>query len=611
MVVVARTDPHAAHQDVYDAHPDWIAVDAASQKRHHPVMPELWVTCALGPYNFDFMTDVTKEIVSGYKVDGVFSNRWAGSGMCYCEHCQQNFKAASGMDLPRTNDPHDPARRAHMGWRQQRLFDLWKLWDDEIRKINPDARYIPNAGGGASSDLDMKTVGEKASILFADRQARSGVTAPWANGKNGKEYRSTMGRKPIGGIFSVGTEETYRWKDSVQSGPEIRLWALDGIANDLRPWFTKFGGVLYDKRWLKVVEDLYVWHHRNERYLRNEEPLTRVAMVYSQQTSHFYGGEQARAKVEDHTRGYYQALIESRIPFEMVHDGLLDAAHVDKFKVLIFPNIAALSNAQCDQIRAYVNRGGSIVATYETSLYDEWGKRRADFGLADLFGTSFAGEIDARMQNSYLRLEADATGKRHPILSGLDGAERIINGVSRVHTKGSYPNPPLTLIPSYPDLPMEEVFPRFQKTDVPEIFVRQIGQGRVVYFPWDIDRTFWEVLCVDHLKLLQNAVDWATNEPRPVLVTGAGTLDVTMWRQKDSITVHMVNLTNPMMMKGPIREFIPTPPQQVTLRLPRGQKARKIQLLVSNQSPQVRELNGTISLTIPSILDHEVLAIDL
>src|SRR5207302_7621388 len=28
MVVIARTDPHAAHQDVYDAHPDWIAVDA-------------------------------------------------------------------------------------------------------------------------------------------------------------------------------------------------------------------------------------------------------------------------------------------------------------------------------------------------------------------------------------------------------------------------------------------------------------------------------------------------------------------------------------------------------------------------------------------------------
>ena len=30
----------------------------------------------LGPYNFDFMTEVTREIVTLYPVDGVFSNRW-------------------------------------------------------------------------------------------------------------------------------------------------------------------------------------------------------------------------------------------------------------------------------------------------------------------------------------------------------------------------------------------------------------------------------------------------------------------------------------------------------------------------------------------------------
>ena len=35
MVVIARTDPHAAHQDVYDAHPDWIAVEADGRKRPH------------------------------------------------------------------------------------------------------------------------------------------------------------------------------------------------------------------------------------------------------------------------------------------------------------------------------------------------------------------------------------------------------------------------------------------------------------------------------------------------------------------------------------------------------------------------------------------------
>jgi hypothetical protein len=614
MVVIARTDPHATYQDAADAHPEWIAVDVQGRPRRHWASPEMWVTCALGPYNFEFMTQVTREIVSRYQVDGIFSNRWAGSGMCYCEHCRRNFRAAHGMDLPRTADPRDPARRNYILWRQQRLFELWRLWDSEIRKINPDARFLANSGGGAMSDLDMKTIGEMAPTLFADRQARRGLTAPWANGKNVKEYRATLGRKAIGGIFSIGVEEPYRWKDSVQSEAEIRIWVADGIANGFRPWFTKFSGTLHDRRWLKTVEDIYSWHHRAERYLRNEEPLARVAMVYSQQTASFYGGPQARQKVEDHTLGMYQALIEARLPFEMVHDRLLEPALIDRFKALLLPNIAALSDEQCRRLRAYVKRGGSLLATFETSLYDEWGGRRPDFGLADLFGASAKGRTEGPMQNSYLRLERDpATGRHHPILAGLEDAGRIINGVFRVEVepREKYPNPPLTLIPSYPDLPMELVYPRVPKTDIAQVYLREIGASRIVYFPWDLDRVFWEVLCTDHARLLRNAIEWAVNEEPPVRVSGPGMLDVTVWRQKDSLTVHLVNLTNPMMMKGPFRELIPAPAQTVRVRLPEGRKPGKVHLLVAGGVPQAQVAGGYVTVTVPSILAHEVVAVDL
>src|SRR5207244_2633713 len=128
-----------------------------------------------------------------------------------------------------------------------------------------------------------------------------------------------------------------------------------------------------------VVEKMYDWQFRNEKYLRNEENLARVAMVYSQQTGTYYGNVSA---YED---GFYQALVESRIPFEMAHDKLLDAEHIDRYKLLILPNVAALSDAQCDQLRQYVARGGSLVATFETSLYDQLGNRRQNFGLSDLF----------------------------------------------------------------------------------------------------------------------------------------------------------------------------------------------------------------------------------
>jgi hypothetical protein len=614
MVVLARTDPHATYDDLQKAHPDWIAVDADGHSRRHWVSPELWVTCALGPYNFDFMTRVHHEIMSRYRVDGIFINRWSGHGQCFCVHCRELFRAATGYELPRTDDPQNPARRAYILWQQQRLFDLWRRWDEEVRAINPDSCVIPNTGGGATSPLDMKTIGELAPILFADRQARSGLMPPWAAGKNAKEYRATMGHKPIGGIFSMGVEEAYRWKDSVQNEAEVRIWVADGIANGLRPWFTKFSGTLRDRRWLPVIEDIYRWHQGIEAYLRNEAPLARVGMVYSQQTAWFYGGPRARAKVEDHALGWYQALVEARIPFEMVHDRLLDGEHLDRFRTLILPNIAALSDAQCRQLRAFVERGGGLVATYETSLYDEWGARHPDFGLADLFGVSFQRKAEAPMRNAYLRLEDDPkSGKRHPLLDGFEDAPRMIHGTARLEVapKRAFPRPPLTLIPSYPDLPMEMVYPRVEHTDIAEVYLSEVGAGRVVYFPWDIDRTFWDVLVFDHALLMRNAVRWATNEKPRVEVTGPGILDITAWRQKDSMTVHLVNLTNPMMMKGPFRELIPVGAQRVAVQLPREARARRVQLLREGRKADFGQEGNELSVTVPSIRDIEIVAIDL
>ncbi len=167
MNVIARVDPHAAHQDVYDAHPDWIAVEANGQPRRHWAMPTSWVTCALGPYNFEFMTDVIREIMTLYKVDGIFANRWNGSGMCYCQHCQRNFKEFSGLELPLATGAGE-ARTQYTAWQRKRLFELYTLWDAEIRKRNPDAAFFPNG-------FDQIRDGVSVPILFADRQARSGL----------------------------------------------------------------------------------------------------------------------------------------------------------------------------------------------------------------------------------------------------------------------------------------------------------------------------------------------------------------------------------------------------------------------------------------------------
>jgi hypothetical protein len=606
MSVVLRTDPHATRQDMCDAHPDYISVTADGQKRRHWADPSLWVTCAYGPYNFEFMTGVHKELMERYAPDGIFSNRWSGHGICYCEHCRENFRKASGLDLPRSADKLDPVYRKWGEWRTARLRELWFLWDGEIRRIRAVARFIPN---GFPDKLET---GKYADFFFADQQARAGVIPPWSNAMGAKQLRAGMGMKPVVNIFSVGIEEEYRWKDSVQNDAEIRIWVAEGVANGMLPCFVKFGAFIYDKRWMKAVEKMYLSYYKNEPYLKNEAPMARVAMVYSEQTNQKYGGKPWQEKSNEHALGIYHALVEDHMPFEMVNDRLLDAEHLKAFKLLILPNIAALSDIQCGQLRDFVKGGGSLVATFETSLYDEEGQLRPNFGLADLLGVSFDNGVEGPMKNSYLRLKGDLPGVGfHPVLAGLEDAYRIINSVYRVKVRPDREFPdPVTLIPSYPDLPMEDVYPREEDTDTRELYLREVGKGRVAYIPGDMDRAFWQMMSTDHGLLLRNVIRWALEEEPIVKVQAHGVVDVAVWRQQHSMTIHLVNLTNPMMMKGPFRELLPVK-AVATINIPQGANIKRVRLLMSGAIPAIESKEGQVTVEVPEIMDHEIVAIDL
>jgi len=149
------------------------------------------------------------------------------------------------------------------------------------------------------------------------------------------------------------------------------------------------------------------------------------------------------------------------------------------------------------------------------------------------------------------------------------------------------------------------------ETDIPMAFCRQVGKGRVVYFPMDLDRTFWEVLAADHFVLLKNAVDWAAEENQPMTVKGPGIVDVAYWRQKNSLAAHIVNMNNPMMMKGPYREVMPAGPYAVSLEIPAGAKVGAVKLLESGAAAKTSRDGNRLVVEVPRIRLHEVVAVDL
>lgn len=605
MHVVARVDPHAVHADVAAAHPEWISVTAEGELRKHWSFPDAYITCAWGDYNRGFMSEVIREVAHDYDIDAVFANRWAGHGVCYCAHCVTDFRARTGHELPRERDPHDPVWQAWLGWSRRVLTDLIGHWNGVVASERPHGRFIPNIGNSSMLDFDLEEVEHFTPILFVDHQGRTGVIPIWSAGRDGKRMRGAMGDRPIGLITSTSVEEKWRWKDSVQSPEEIRMWMTDGMAHGLRPWFTKFNAKVPDSRWVAPIAETFRLHAKLEPQLSPLHPTAEIAMLDPSTTLRSWHPDD-RESAEGHELGLYHALVEARLPFDLHSDLDVSDVALDRYKLIAVANAAFLSTTQCEALTRYVERGGSLVTSFETSLYDEWGTRRADFGLSKLFGASVAGDTTAPAKNTYIALDGT-----HPLNRGFGDAQRIMGGTRQIALtlhEGVSHEVPFRFIPSFPDLPMEEIYPRAAAT-APAVLARQLpGGGRVVYLPWNIGEVFWEVMNYDHSILIDNAIRWALGVQPRVEVEGPGILDIATREGDGKLAVHLVNLTNPMMMKGPIREIIPVGKQLVSVALP-GRTATA-RLLVSGKLPVTRIGGGRIEIEVPEIATNEVVLIE-
>ena len=621
--IICRTDSHAIHEDAYRAHPEWAAVTADGKPRRHWSYPEVYVSCPLGPYGFDFMKQVHGELAAKYDMDGIFCNRWPGSGICYCESCRKSFYEFCGRELPTVMNLADETVRLYRKWHEKRAFELCECWDQEIRRNNLDMRFIPNSSVGTTPFIDNKVLGDYAEVLYADYQGRAGLMTPWFNGRTAKELNAVLQGKPVGGIFSTGTCEK-RWKDSVQEPAELRMWISEAVANGLRPWFTKFSTQVWDDRWMPVVRELYRKYRRWEPYLRDAESRAEVALMFSQQTVKEYAYSEQERLVEKPINGWYQALTEARIPFDMLDSHYIDSDHLGRYKAVILPNIAVLSDADCAALTEYAANGGAVIATYESSLYDENGIKRSDYGLADLFGVHAGGEGARSVQNAYITVKK---GAGDPLMSeGFfaeeksspdGGAEeswcenrRMCGTENRcgiLFDPADFEPSPYAAVPAFPDLPMEEVYPRRIPADYEEVLYRRYGKGRAVYFCGDPDRCYWDYLLPDMKRLLMNSVRWAVRGEDAVRVTGPGFIDVTIRQNTEGLTIHLVNMTTAHAMRGPAEEILPLTGIEVLVRndLAGGGEVRSL------EDTPLRAERGEryMKITLPVLQLHEVLAL--
>lgn len=630
LVVVARMDSNRTAEDFFQAHPDWFTRDANGDPYR---AADKFITCVNSPYYDQYLPGVLTEIIERSHPAGFADNSWSGltrDKICYCDNCKRKFEEHVHRALPARHDWNDPVYRQWIDWNYARRLEVWDLNNRATKAAGgPDCLWFGMNSGSVSSQSrsfrDCKAIFERAEMVFLDHQAR-GPAGFEENADTGKLVHGVLGWNKLApesmAMYQAG-RPTFR----VASKPaaEARMWMIEGFAGGIQPWWHHVGAYHEDRRMYHTAEPEMKWYAANERYLINRRPLATVGIAWSQRNTDFYGRDRAAELVDAPYRGFTEALIRARIPYIPLHIDHLERES-SGLKVLILPDLAAMSGAQCAAVRKFAAGGGALIATGVSSLYNEFGDPRPDYALADLFGAHFAGtpgserQAAEKTQHTYLRLspelrrnvwgpetgdEPKVTGKRHPVLRGFEETDILPFGGTLTPLKlDSGVLVPLTFIPPFPIYPPETAWMRQPKTDIPGLVLKD----HVAFLPADLDRRYFRDKLPDYANLLSNLVHWAANGEIPLKVEGAGFFDCNLYTQNARVIAHIVNLT--ATGRTPIDELIPVGPLAVGVRLPDGVRGESVTRLVAGSTGPCAVKNGWANIEISSVLDHEVLVIE-
>jgi hypothetical protein len=160
----------------------------------------------------------------------------------------------------------------------------------------------------------------------------------------------------------------------------------------------------------------------------------------------------------------------------------------DEFRVLILPACLALSDAEARAIRAFCERGGTVIADYLPGLWDQHGKGRATGGVlddklgvkhdpalraADIFGEKLWVEVDQDANYSWKSYDEFLTNK-NTCLRDAGGFHKAVRAMPTQHvaTFGKGRAVLMNLSPQWYNAWRVSGFDEARKRD---IFMRHIG----------------------------------------------------------------------------------------------------------------------------------------
>ena len=604
MRVVARMSPDLNWLDALKAHPEWAMRHRDGSPQFNEQEPRLFRTCMFSSYMDDYVPAIMREINSLYDVDCFYTNGWPPLGSlpdCHCAICSK---------LPPSNTA--------AYWRvfTDRVLQLWARYDAIAKEKKPDSFFFANSGGNVRGGPNLDRLGKTSAWFQADNQGRDYENPEvWGCSLQGRVCNAVMDGKFAANVTAAYSTGSPGWRNLSKSADETRMWLNQTLASGMRPYLHFVGaegGQGQDIRWQAVGREYFRWTARHDAHFTNRRSIVNIGVVFGQSTQLLYPGPataRTRHYMRETTQGIYDVLLRGRYAFDFVHEDRLDLDRISRYRALILPNVAMLSDGQCQQLRDYARAGGALMGSFETSLYDENLNQRPDFGLADVFGIVKAGDAIGTNGNPYYAwIEAKAAQPAHQVLAGFAETHWLPGAENRIPLK-PVDAPLLTVVPGFVRYPPELAYPPIPHTNEPAMVLRDNGAARTAWFSGDVERTYWLTGHDDLLRLFHNTLRWLTRDQRMLTVEGDGLVEMFCWETAPGYAVHLLNYTNPDAFHGWMQSVTKLGPQRLVMKLPPPVQVKTVELLRAGRTIPFQVDGHELHFTIPAVDDYEVAAI--
>ncbi len=623
--VIARMDINATTEELYSMHPGWYARD----RKGNPVLSQgRYTACVNGNYYREFIPLVLEEIIEKYHPDGFADNSWAGLGrktICYCENCRKKFLDAYGLNLPEKVDWEDPVYRKWVRWSFETRVENWNFFNQVTKKAGGlDCRWFGmlNADPFHTGDrfYDIKNLIRDSDFIFCDHQSRDAINGFEQNSVNGALLRMASNEQ---NLVAESMSHYYKglrtFRLSASPKQETLKWMLSGIGGGIMPWYHFVGGGSQDRRKFKTSAELFRWHNHNRKYLINRVNTAVIGLIWNQESSVYYGRDDAHEKSTYPWVGFTRTLSLAGIPFLPVHSS--DINHYrDRLQTIILPNVAILNKEEEEAVIRFLDEGKNVIFTGVTGLMDEEGELKAEgsFRLWDYLGLTYEGDREGvsgksednwmnHSTHNYIKLPEN----KHPMLNCFEDTDLLPFGgeVLKIKTGGALQQV-TSYIPAFPIYPPEFAWIREEAPEVGTILAGTLSSGsRVIYLAADIDRCYGKYLIPDHGRLLAEAVRWASGDKIPVTVSGAGHVNCNVYVQGDCLLIELVNLSGCDVPVGTLTENLSA--GLIKIHIKGYNTGDAAYGLVSGQEYKVEPASKKKCITLELAGEHELLKIPL